>query len=152
MNKKNPILVAVMASCLTLASQASFGSGREGGGGAAVVCRDRGTNKILSIEMLDVFEAKLRKPGAIFISSPDGALGILKTVVDQSELNTGLKHMLRHYINETVSQLDILPPGIAYNGPPEDLTSGSPPLVKEGCVLEAVGYYSDLDGGKLKVT
>src|SRR5262245_53421262 len=140
---KLQVLSVAAVSLLTCPASHSFSApvGNEGGGGGgAWVCRDHATQKIESVELLDLFEARhMGYP----ISFKDDQTA--ESQVDVAIKRLGKIHPLfsrfvigawEHIKTHTTfggSDLEIEPPADA-----------NPQLKKAGCKLEGMMYYSDL--------
>lgn len=138
----------IMLHCLTylvfLNTAHAFGTETSGGGGAAV-CRDA-QNKIISAQLLDLYEGSVRfglDLQRAKVAPKDQILDVLSRI--QSPL---LKKLITQSIVDIVDNTVFLPNGVGMASL-TDLGSDYAVFAPEGCNIEPVGFYES--DGTLKV-
>jgi hypothetical protein len=131
------------------ASQVMAGGGGvgDGGGGAAVVCRDA-SKKIISAELLDIYEGGIRLGYTIPESKGDSNVELIDAI-DRLGLSTFVRARAISLAADILSRIDFLPPGVGLAAP-SDLGESRGALIKDGCALEGVGFYEK--NGSLKIS
>jgi hypothetical protein len=110
------------------------------GGGKSVVCREGNSpeGKILSIEMLDIYEAR-----AMYGLEPaelgSGMRDILQEVKGKLRVATAIGNGIADGIDHLTSRLRILPPGTRI----EPVNDASPIALPRGCALEQTAVWVD---------
>lgn len=136
----------IFASVFFLSAFAFAGT-ETSGGGASVVCRDS-NKQIISAELLDLYEGKIRYNFRIEKSNVNPKQQILNALarVAQHEI---FVDQLKKVIIDTTRRIQFLPEGLVI-APPNDLGNDFGVVIPDGCALEAVGYYES--NGVLKVS
>lgn len=112
--------------------------GDTSGGGATVVCRNQG-NAIVSAEMLEFYEARIRSQ--ITIPESSGSLdNQLAEVVRRLSFDVALQRDFVSALTYIRSNMNFLSGGVSI-APGNDLGSEYAVVVPIGCSLELVGYY-----------
>lgn len=125
---------------VSLLSLSSF-AGNEGGGGGVVVCRDA-DGKILNAELLDLFEAPLIH--GIPISKNDN-ISYLEQLESRWQFAYAPKyysHLLIEVTKNIMQNMKFLPDGVILEKP-LDIGEDIPRVMKQGCQLEGLGFYTD---------
>jgi hypothetical protein len=133
----------IMALGLTVAFSSSFALAGAGssGGGSAVVCRNA-AKKIISAELLDLYEGRMRFGFAYGPVHPDANLQ-LETAL--KKLNSPYNQALtREIAADVLQRLIFLPPSVVL-APGNDLGDEYGVVVEDGCQIEGVGFY-EFDG------
>lgn len=115
-------------------------AGNEGGGGGAVVCRDA-NKKIITAELLDLFEAPLVYNRTVHRYDWNLNEQFLNNINQAFYYLPFQKHVLLELADEIQSKIRFLPPGIILNKP-RDIGENFPEVMQEGCDLEGLGYYT----------
>ncbi|MBC7753605.1 MAG: hypothetical protein H7Z71_05155 [Moraxellaceae bacterium] len=115
--------------------------GESSGGGGAAVCRDN-NKKIISAQLLDLYEGTVRFNYNIPRSSSpvkDQILGILSKIDDPM-----FKQLIKQTTVQVLESSVFLPSGVGM-APTTDLGAEYAVVVPEGCAIEPIGFY-EFDG------
>lgn len=124
---------------LLLATSLNSFAGNEGGGGGAVVCRDQ-NRKIISAELLDLFEGPILHGLKIVKETTPYIQQVTQTLrkLDQYPF---LQSLLWQIAEDVQGKMKFLPNGITLIKP-RDTGENTPEIMREGCELEGLGYYT----------
>jgi hypothetical protein len=128
----------ILTLALTFVSQ-TF-AGNEGGGGGAVVCRYG--NEITSVEMLDLFEAPIIHGFKISKNNDIPFREQLKAHLKAVYFPDAYMYLFTEVASEILSKMQFLPDGIILETP-DDVGERIPRIMKEGCKLEGLGFYTE---------
>src|SRR5690348_14218204 len=102
--------VALQSALLFLAITQSAYAEKEGGGGAAAVCRDE-RGRILSAQLLDIYEGVVRFRMNIPKSNESSDLQLNKAVSKLS-IQSYYQAIIRDTASDVIKQFIFLPPGV----------------------------------------
>jgi hypothetical protein len=125
----------------------AFAGAGSSGGGAAAVCRDQ-NHRIVSAQILDLYEGRVRYGYTIPSATTPPEAQILAAIAKLAGFDY-YAPLVRQVAIQTLNSFQFLPEGTGLNVPP-DLGGDFGVVVPEGCALEAVGYYET--DGTLKVS
>lgn len=138
------IIPVIALSLVTVSAQAIVGGG-DSGGGSVVVCRNS-TGAIESIQLLDLFEGKVRHRHVHpVLNLPHNEIVerlIPRLTFASYESNDGhwsLPEELKTELHLLMQKSEFLPDGVGLNQP-TDLGSSYAIVVPEGCRIEAAGF------------
>ncbi len=127
-------------------SRLSLAGGESSGGGGAAVCRDN-NKKIVSAQLLDLYEGVVRfnyNIPQINQSAKDQILNALSKINDPL-----LKQLIKQTIVQIIDSVTFLPLGVGM-APTTDLGEEYAVVVPEGCAIEPIGFYES--DGTLKIS
>jgi hypothetical protein len=127
-------------------SGVAFAGNETSGGGAVAVCRDS-AGRILSAQLLDLYEGEIRF-GLSIPRSKDSADFQLGQMLSRLDGHPVLRGRLALAIREVIQRIEFLPSGVGLS-PGVDLGQDYGVIVPEGCRLEYAAFYEAT--GKIKV-
>lgn len=129
-----------------LISRLSLAGGESSGGGGAAVCRDN-NKKIISAQLLDLYEGVVRFNFNIPQSNQSAKDQILNAL---SKINDPiLKQLIKQTTAQVLDSVVFLPIGVGM-APTTDLGKEYAVVVPEGCDIEPIGFYES--DGTLKIS
>jgi len=144
MHKYLGILPLLALTFVTSSAQGAAGGG-DSGGGSVVVCRNS-AGEIESVQLLDLFEGKIRhrhKHPVLNLHHMEILEGLIPRLsfahFETNEGHWSFTEELKEELNELKLKSEFLPHGVTLNQP-TDLGSSYAIVVPDGCRVEAAGF------------